>query len=189
MSQLRRIITLRETQGMSSTTATSRADKRQTNLAQLSLFDAQLDSAPPAANDAVSAVEAHSSASPADVEQALPQCLTASRSRTARQASQAMSRVLTQAEMPSYPPEAVEAATMVLKQLPQTQLWFTYKDIQFFFGVSRATVARRLREGLVPGVRMAGSSVIEDSPVQRFDRDQLKWLLLALRHRARQLTC
>jgi hypothetical protein len=74
-----------------------------------------------------------------------------------------------------------------IEALPKTQLWFTYKDIQFFFGVSRATVARRLRAGLVPGVRMAGSSVVEESPVRRFDRDQLRWLLLAVRHRKRQL--
>lgn len=96
-------------------------------------------------------------------------------------------RVLTVADMPAYTDEAVAAASAALKQLPQAQVWFTYKDIQFFFGVSRATVARRLREALVPGVRMVGESVIEDAPVRRFDRDQLKWLLLAVRHRRRQL--
>lgn len=89
-------------------------------------------------------------------------------------------------DMPAYSDEAHESVAAALEALPQAQLWFTYKDIQFFFGVSRATVARRLREGLVPGVRMAGSSVMEDAAVRRFDRGQLKWLLLALRHRPRQ---
>jgi len=88
--------------------------------------------------------------------------------------------------MPAYSEDAQESVAAALHQLPHAQLWFTYKDIQFFFGVSRATVARRLRDGLVPGVRMAGSSVVEDAPVRRFDRGQLKWLLLALRHRQRQ---
>ncbi|MBY0566602.1 MAG: hypothetical protein K2P70_04790 [Hyphomonadaceae bacterium] len=96
------------------------------------------------------------------------------------------SRVLCADDMPAYSDDAHESVAAALEALPRAQLWFTYKDIQFFFGVSRATVARRLREGLVPGVRMAGSSVVEDAPVRRFDRGQLKWLLLALRHRPRQ---
>lgn len=96
------------------------------------------------------------------------------------------SRVLCVDDMPVYSNEAHESVAAALEALPQAQLWFTYKDIQFFFGVSRATVARRLREGLVPGVRMAGASVVEDAAVRRFDRDQLKWLLLALRHRPRK---
>jgi|CXWL01.1.fsa_nt_gi hypothetical protein len=96
-------------------------------------------------------------------------------------------RVLTIEDMPVYSDEAIASAITALKQLPHAQLWFTYKDVQFFFGVSRATVARRLREGLVPGITMAGENVVEDGPVRRFDREQLKWLLLALRHRRRQL--
>jgi hypothetical protein len=96
------------------------------------------------------------------------------------------SRVLCVGDMPAYSHQAHESVAAALEALPQAQLWFTYKDIQYFFGVSRATVARRLREGLVPGVRMAGASVVEDAAVRRFDRGQLKWLLLALRHRSRQ---
>ena len=91
------------------------------------------------------------------------------------------SRVLCVGDMPAYSDEAHESVAAAMEALPPTQLWFTYKDIQGLFGVSRATVARRLREGLVPGVRMAGSSVMEDAAVRRFDRVQLKWLLLALR--------
>jgi len=73
-----------------------------------------------------------------------------------------------------------------IRELPRGRLWFTYKDIQFYFGVSRATVARRLREGLVPGVLMEGDSVIEDAPVRRFDLEQLRWLLLAVRFHSRR---
>ena len=108
------------------------------------------------------------------------------RSAGARVTDERASRVLCLDDMPAYSDEAHESVAAALEALPQTQLWFTYKDIQSLFGVSRATVARRLREGLVPGVRMAGSSVVEDAAVRRFDRGQLKWLLLALRHRPRQ---
>jgi len=106
--------------------------------------------------------------------------------RGARAIDQRPPRVLSIDDMPAYSEDAHESVAAALQQLPHAQLWFTYKDIQFFFGVSRATVARRLRDGLVPGVRMAGPSVVEDAPVRRFDRGQLKWLLLALRHRQRQ---
>jgi hypothetical protein len=105
--------------------------------------------------------------------------------RERRRVRQAVSRMLTIDDMPAYPAEAIEAAKQALRQLPPSQLWFTYKDIQFYFRVSRATVARRLRDGLVPGVRMAGVSVVEDAPVRRFDRDQLQWVLLAVRYRQR----
>ena len=112
--------------------------------------------------------------------------LPARRRQGARAIDQRPSRVLSVDDMPAYSEDAHEGVAAALQLLPHAQLWFTYKDIQFFFGVSRATVARRLRDGLVPGVRMAGESVVEDAPVRRFDRGQLKWLLLALRHRQRQ---
>jgi hypothetical protein len=96
------------------------------------------------------------------------------------------SRVVTTDDMPAYPAEAVAAARNAIAQLPAAQLWFTYKDLRFFFGVSRATVARRLSEALVPGVRMLGASVVEDAAVRRFDREQVHWLLLAVRHRERR---
>lgn len=105
---------------------------------------------------------------------------------SARARQERPSRTLKVEDMPAYPEEAHESVAAALDMLPKSQLWFTYKDVNFFFGVSRATTARRLREGLVPGVRMAGSSVMEDAAVRRFDRGQLKWLLLAVRHRARQ---
>jgi len=85
------------------------------------------------------------------------------------------------ADMPLYSEDAIESALESMKQLPATQLWFTYKDIQYYFGVSRATVMRRLQKRLVPGVRMIGASVLEDSAIRRFDRVQMRWLLLSLR--------
>jgi len=90
------------------------------------------------------------------------------------------------ADMPAYPPALVDMVERTIRELPRGRLWFTYKDIRFYFGVSRATVARRLREGLVPGVLMEGDSVIEDAPVRRFDLEQLRWLLLAVRFHSRR---
>lgn len=142
---------------------------------QLSLFDVE-------AERCVASAETKAPPPPAERTDAKP----ALRRAGARRCEDRPSRVLREDDMPHYAYEAHESVAAALGALPKAQLWFTYKDIQFFFGVSRATVARRLREGLVPGVTMAGSSVVEDGPVRRFDRRQLKWLLLSLRHRRRQ---
>lgn len=172
---------------MRSSTARARTAKDNAMLAQLCLFDVEM---PETVATACSMKSPPRVVSPADAlpAKAGPRRKRASpeRVRAGPKTFQPVSRVLTLDDMPKYPVEAIERATQALHQLPSSQLWFTYKDIQFFFGVSRATVARRLREGLVPGVRMAGSSVMEDAAVRRFDRGQLKWLLLALRHRPRQ---
>lgn len=138
---------------------------------QLSLFDAE----PPTSIVISQPIERPSVAAIARTKSAKP--FVARRDRT---------RVVTIDDLPDYPAEAVNAARNSLAQLPAGQLWFTYKDLKFYFGVSRATVARRLREGLVPGVRMIGASVVEDAAVRRFDREQLLWLLLAVRHRKRR---
>jgi|CXWL01.1.fsa_nt_gi hypothetical protein len=58
-----------------------------------------------------------------------------------------------------------------------------YRDIGKHFGISRATIARRLKHGLVPGVRFQHQRMLDDGPVRRFDRLQLRWLLLAIRAR------
>lgn len=150
-------------------------DKTHAGSKQLSLFDVEI---------------AEAIAAPVEVKATAPVKPVATKpalSRVgARVTDERPSHVLCVDDMPAYSDEAQRSVAAALEALPQAQLWFTYKDIQFFFGVSRATVARRLREGLVPGVRMAGSSVMEDAAVRRFDRSQLKWLLLALRHRSRQ---
>ncbi len=45
------------------------------------------------------------------------------------------SHVLCVHDLPAYSHEAHESVAAALAALPQAQLWFTYKDIQFFFGV------------------------------------------------------
>lgn len=162
--------------------AKSRKRVTETSLNQLSLFDAP----PPALNPAsapppppavrVEPQKARPTSAPRRAATALVR-------RGKRQVS---GRILTTEDMPDYLDEAKEAADLSLRALPRDQIWFTYKDVKYFFGVSRATVARRLRERLVPGVLMDGEHVIEDAAVRRFDRDQLRWLLLAVRHRPRQ---
>lgn len=151
-------------------------DKRHAGSRQLSLFDTE-DA------EAIAALVEVKAPPPTVGPVAAKPVLS---STCARMIDERPSRVLCVDDMPAYSDEAHESVSAALEALPQAQLWFTYKDIQALFGVSRATVARRLREGLVPGVRMAGSSVMEDAAVRRFDRSQLKWLLLALRHRSRQ---
>lgn len=83
--------------------------------------------------------------------------------------------------MPTYPEELHRAVERSLTELPPDKVWFTYRDIKRHFGVSRATVARRVKDGLVPGIRRQRDRVLDDGAVRRFDRVQLHWLLLAVR--------
>ena len=83
--------------------------------------------------------------------------------------------------MPTYPDELHRAVERSLAELPSDKVWFTYRDIKRHFGVSRATVARRVKDGLVPGIRRQRDRVLDDGAVRRFDRVQLHWLLLAVR--------
>ena len=84
-------------------------------------------------------------------------------------------------DMPSYSNLDHEMVQMSLETLPADRIWFTYSAVQQCFGVSRATIARRMKEGLIPGIRFRGANVLEDGPVRRFNRTQLHWLLLAVR--------
>lgn len=90
-------------------------------------------------------------------------------------------RTLTAKDMPAYPLEAVAAVTRTIKEAPTERVLLTYKEIYAFFGVSRATVARRLKDGKVPGIRFRQGRVLEDGPVRRLDRTQLLYLLLSVR--------
>lgn len=90
-------------------------------------------------------------------------------------------RALTVKDMPVYAPELMAAATRSIKEARTDRVMLTYKEIDAFFGISRATVARRLKDGLVPGIRMLHGRVLEDGPVRRLDRTQLLYLLLAVR--------
>lgn len=96
-------------------------------------------------------------------------------------------RITTVADMPSYSDFDREAVERSLATLPANKVLFTYAAVQDCFGISRATVARRVKEGLVPGIRFRGSNVLEDGAVRRFDRAQLLWLLLAVRARPTSL--
>lgn len=87
--------------------------------------------------------------------------------------------------MPTYPDDLVDVVDRSLAELPANRAWFTYRQIQECFAISRATVARRVKEGLIPGVRFQNGRVLEDGAVRRFDRTQLRWLLLAVRRVAR----
>jgi hypothetical protein len=91
-------------------------------------------------------------------------------------------KLLTMADMPEYPQEIQDAVDRMLTDLKTEHLLMTYRAIKACFGISRATVARRVKEGLVPGVRMLNGRVLEDGAVRRFDRTQLRWLLLAVCH-------
>lgn len=90
-------------------------------------------------------------------------------------------RVVAVEDLPSYPPDLVAAAKRSIKEIATDRVLLTYKEIDAFFGISRATVARRLKDGLVPGIRIRHGRVLEDGPVRRLDRTQVLYLLLAVR--------
>ena len=92
-------------------------------------------------------------------------------------------RIIALDDLPVYAPLDQELVDRSIAALPPGRMWFTYAAIKECFGVSRATVARKVKQGLVPGIRFCGTSVLEDGPVRRFDRGQLRWLLLAVRAR------
>lgn len=89
--------------------------------------------------------------------------------------------VLTEADMPRYDDAAIALVDAALAALPPQRLWFTYRDVEESFGISRATIVRRLREELVPGVRIEHGRLLADGSVRRLDRNQVRWLLLAVR--------
>lgn len=91
-------------------------------------------------------------------------------------------KVVRLADLPTYPREAVQQIEYLISNLPSERLWFTYHDIRRSFGISRATIARRLKVGLVPGVRFHQGRMLEDGAVRRLDRVQLHWLLLAVQN-------
>lgn len=95
-------------------------------------------------------------------------------------------RMLTVEDMPSYPPDLVAAAKRSIEEAATERVLLTYKEIDAFFGISRATVARRLKDGLVPGIRIWHGRVLEDGAVRRLDQTQVLYLLLAVRGRRPQ---
>ncbi|MEQ1617040.1 MAG: hypothetical protein ABL883_01695 [Terricaulis sp.] len=92
-------------------------------------------------------------------------------------------RIVREADVPTYAAEDIQTVEQVLSAWPTTKALFTYAEIRQSFGVSRATVARKLKGGLIPGIAFAGERVMADGPVRRFTRDQVKFLLLCVRGR------
>ncbi len=93
--------------------------------------------------------------------------------------------VVTESDLPSYSDDEKAIVDRTLEALPQSKAWFTYVDIRQAFTISRATVVRRVKSGVVPGIRFADDRVLEDGSVRRFTRDQVRYLLLAIRRPAR----
>ncbi|KAF0182445.1 MAG: hypothetical protein FD124_3335 [Alphaproteobacteria bacterium] len=105
------------------------------------------------------------------------------RAAAPRQPIVSQTAALTVDDMPDYPAHLVASVEQTIRDAPTDRVLLTYRDIQDFFGVSRATVARRMKEGLIPGIRLLHGRVLDDGPVRRLDRTQVKWLLLAVRVR------
>lgn len=160
------------------TDARSRAPKRkkakQEDSSQLGLFDVGLD--PPVAPS--EATPARGPAKTAAIATA-PRSVAPSSPPPKR--APVEPRLLTIDDMPDYPPELHEAVDKMLAELKSEHMLMTYRAIKECFGISRATVARRVKEGLVPGARFLNGRVLEEGPVRRFDRTQVRWLLLAIR--------
>jgi hypothetical protein len=85
------------------------------------------------------------------------------------------------ADLDRYSPEQRQQVDDDIARLPPGRLWFTYADVASVFGVSRATVVRKLRAGLVPGVRLQNNRMLDDGPVRRLSVEQVRYLLLAVR--------
>jgi CRP-like cAMP-binding protein len=84
-------------------------------------------------------------------------------------------------DLPNYPVDLIEMVDAQIKTIPTDRVLLTYREIHDYFGVSRATVIRRLKDGLVPGIRIVDGRVMDDGPVRRLDRIQVRWLLLSVR--------
>lgn len=87
------------------------------------------------------------------------------------------------ADLPAYDEEQRAIAEAALGAIPVDRVMLTYADITAWFGISRATIVRKVRAGLVPGIRFLHERVLEDGPVRRFTREQVRYLLLAVRCR------
>lgn len=86
------------------------------------------------------------------------------------------------ADMPAYSQEEVAAVEHVIASIRTDRQLLGYKDLKAYFGVSKATANRRMKDGLVPGVRILDGRVLRDGGVRRLSREQVRWLLLAVRN-------
>jgi hypothetical protein len=83
--------------------------------------------------------------------------------------------------LPNYRSEMIEAVAQEVASIPTDRVLLTCKEIWDYFGVSRAAVVRRMRDGLIPGIRLQHARVLDDGPIRRLSRVQVRWLLLAVR--------
>ncbi len=91
-------------------------------------------------------------------------------------------RMIRAADMPPYPKEEVAAVEQAIAGIRTDRQLLGYKDLKAYFGVSKATANRRMKDGLVPGVRILEGRVLRDGGVRRLSREQVRWLLLAVRN-------
>ncbi|MGQ0533927.1 MAG: hypothetical protein ACT4OF_14740 [Caulobacteraceae bacterium] len=101
--------------------------------------------------------------------------------RPSRPKRSPLPKLITADELPEYPATEVAAVERAIAAIKTDRALLGYKEIQSFFGVSKATINRRMKEGLVLGVRIKDGVVMRDGGVRRFSREQVKWLLLAVR--------
>ena len=93
--------------------------------------------------------------------------------------------IVSESDLPNYSDVEKAIVDRTLEALPQTKAWFTYVDIKQTFTISRATIVRRMKSGVVPGIRFAGDRVLEDGSIRRFTREQVRYLLLSIRRPVR----
>jgi hypothetical protein len=154
----------------------SRATRRVQDVAQLGLFDvrdseALGDEAPPLVHTTVL------------VENSVIRLSLRSSRRVKRPPppKSASPRLITEKDLPSYPEQEVAAVERLVAGIKSDRALLGYHDVWMHFGVSKATANRRMKDGLVPGVRIANGVVMRDGGVRRFSREQVKWLVLAVR--------
>jgi hypothetical protein len=166
--------------GMSRRTRTGFASPLQPDLFSVGTVSqpSVIERSPPAAAVGKASVDVCCSPGQVSVTPIAPKP-TIGRARDVR--ARAETRIVSHSDLPEYPALDQELVDRSIAALPPGRIWFTYAAIKECFGISRATVARKVKKGLVPGIRFRGTSVLEDGPVRRFDRSQLRWLLLAVR--------
>lgn len=114
----------------------------------------------------------------------LRQSVTAKPTHSKRRQKPIEIQIIEEDDLPEYSDAEKAIVDRSLEALPQTKAWFTYADIKQTFTISRATVVRRVKSGVVPGIRFAGDRVLEDGTIRRFTREQVRYLLLAIRRPA-----
>lgn len=156
----------------------SRATRRVQDTAQLGLFDTGAFEGPG---------EAAPSAPPAQSMRAAENPVLRFSLRSVKRVSRtpppksARPRLITDKDLPSYPEQEVAAVERLVTGIKSDRALLGYHDVWTHFGVSKATANRRMKDGLVPGVRIANGVVMRDGGVRRFSREQVKWLVLAVR--------